>query len=280
MPRGPRQDAPGSIHHITLRGIERREIFRDDADRIDLLARFDRLIPEAGAQCLAWAFMPNHLHATIETGATSISQLMRRLLTGYAVYFNHRHDRAGHLFQNRFGSRLVEDDGDLANVVLYNDRNPLAAGMVASSGQLERYPWTGYGALIGARAPHAFESIARALRVFGENPAKARREIRRRMLQRDMTRVPAPERLRFARIASGQAAAKLDELVAHVCSRLAVPIDDALRGDRSRAAAAARAQIATCATRELGITQSAIASHFGMSEGALSRLMRRAATVR
>ena len=240
-----------------------------------MLARFDRVIPEAGARVLAWAFMSNHVHATVETGATSISQLMSRLATGYAVYFNRRHGRAGHLFQNRFGSRLIEDDVDLANVVLYNDRNPLAAGMVATPAQLERYPWTGYGALVGARAPHAFESIAPALRLFGENPAEARREIRRRMAEKQALRTADPERPRARVEASVQASATLDALATRVCSRLGVPIDEALRGDRSRAAAAARAQIASSARYEFGITQSVIAHHFGMSEGALSRLMRR-----
>ena len=60
MPRLARLDAPGVLHHVMIRGIERRKIFRDDRDRDSFLERLSVLIPETQSQWYAWAFMPNH----------------------------------------------------------------------------------------------------------------------------------------------------------------------------------------------------------------------------
>jgi len=83
-----------------IRGIERRNIFRDKTDRLDFLARLEKLIPEAGIVCYGWAFLSNHAHFLFKTGHLPLSQFMRRLLTGYVVSFNRRHKRHGQLFQN------------------------------------------------------------------------------------------------------------------------------------------------------------------------------------
>ena len=96
MPRQARIDAPGAVHHIIVRGIERRAIFTDDSDRTNFLDRFGRLLPDAAMPCYAWSLMTDHL--LLRSGNTSISTVMRRLLTGYAVSFNRRHRRYGHLF--------------------------------------------------------------------------------------------------------------------------------------------------------------------------------------
>jgi REP element-mobilizing transposase RayT len=83
------------------RGIERREIFKDDKDRKSFLERFATILEETQTQCYAWALIPNHFHLLLRTGPTPLSKVMRRLMTGYAVTFNKRHKRIGHLFQNR-----------------------------------------------------------------------------------------------------------------------------------------------------------------------------------
>jgi len=108
MPRTARLDAPVVLHHIMIRGIERRKIFMDDNDRDDFLTRLGKLIPETGKSCFYWSFVPNHAHFLFRTGSAPIASLMRRLLTGYAVYFNHRHKRSGQLFQNRYKSIFLE----------------------------------------------------------------------------------------------------------------------------------------------------------------------------
>ena len=104
MPRKARIDAPGAFHHIICRGIERRKIFYDNADRDNFLERLGNVLIETSTPCYGWALLANHFHLLLRTGNTSISTIMRRLLTGYAVSFNRRHNRHGHLFQNRFKS--------------------------------------------------------------------------------------------------------------------------------------------------------------------------------
>ena len=85
--------APGVLHHIMIRGIERRKIFRNNKDREDLLDRISNLLPETETACYAWAFLANHAHFLFRTGPIPLATLMRRLLTGYVVSFNRRHKR-------------------------------------------------------------------------------------------------------------------------------------------------------------------------------------------
>jgi putative transposase len=179
VPRQRREDAPGSIHHVWARGIEGRAIFREPSDQRDLVNRLSEVLPEGGARCLAWAFMSNHLHAVLRTGPASISTLMRRIHTGFATRFNLRYGRQGYLFLGRFGSRLVREHDELLSVIRYVLRNPLEAGLVRDLAALKRFPWCGYGALVGRRPALPFESVDETLAAFGSGPA-ARTELSRR----------------------------------------------------------------------------------------------------
>src|SRR4030067_1176379 len=109
MPRQARLDAPGTLHHVMIRGIERSPIFKDDQDREDFISRMGLLAQETGTRILAWALMRNHVHLLFFSGPTGISQFMRRLLTGYALRYKRRHRRNGHLFQNRYNSIICEE---------------------------------------------------------------------------------------------------------------------------------------------------------------------------
>ena len=105
MPRKARIDAPGALHHIIARGIERRKIFYDNTDRDNFLERLGSVLTETSTPCFAWALIPNHLHLLLRTGSAPIATVMSRLLTGYAVTFNPPpadHRRHGQLFQNRY----------------------------------------------------------------------------------------------------------------------------------------------------------------------------------
>jgi len=104
MPGKSRINAPEALHHIIARGIERKAIFRDDQDRDSFLERLGNNVKESRAPCYVWALLRNHFYLLLRTGATSISTVMRRILRGYAIDFNSRHGREGHLFQNRSDS--------------------------------------------------------------------------------------------------------------------------------------------------------------------------------
>ncbi len=93
MPRGPRLDAPGVLHHVMVRGLERRAIFRDDRDRRDFLGRVAGLAQAQAWTVLAWALLPNHAHLLVRTAQRPLAGAMRSLLTGYAGAFNRRHER-------------------------------------------------------------------------------------------------------------------------------------------------------------------------------------------
>lgn len=110
MPRGPRLDSPGTLHHVMVRGIEGRRIVEGDADREKFVARTGEIALETGTFVFAWALMDNHAHFLLKSGGQGLSAFMRRLLSGYAAYFNRRHRRYGHLFQNRYKSIVCEED--------------------------------------------------------------------------------------------------------------------------------------------------------------------------
>ncbi|MBW2245430.1 MAG: transposase [Deltaproteobacteria bacterium] len=183
MPRGPRLDGSGAAHHVMIRGIERRKIFLDGTDEEDFLARLDRLLPEEGWRCFAWALMPNHVHLVIQGSGGRLSRLMARLNTGYARRFNIRHDRCGYLFQNRFKSRVVRDEADLQGLVRYVLRNPLDARLVTDLNGLEAYGGCGYGALVGRCPPRPFESVGECLSLLATDPATARARLRHWMAE-------------------------------------------------------------------------------------------------
>lgn len=149
MPRKARIDAPGAVHHIICRGIERKRIFRDDVDRDSFLARLGDILLDTSTSCFAWALIPNHFHLLLRTGSSPIATVMRRLLTGYAVTFNHRHRRHGQLFQNRYKSILCEEEAYLLELVRYIHLNPLRAKLVADLTGLGKYPYSGHSMLTG-----------------------------------------------------------------------------------------------------------------------------------
>jgi len=161
MPRQARLDAPGVLQHIMARGIERRKIFWDDKDRASFLERLALILEETQTQCYAWALIPNHFHILLRTGATPLSKVMRRLMTGYAVTFNIRHRRSGHLFQNRYKSVICEEDPYLLELIRYIHLNPLRAKLVEDLKALDKYPWTGHSAILGRRKnPLISEEVA------------------------------------------------------------------------------------------------------------------------
>jgi len=174
MPRKARIDAPGALHHIICRGIERREIFRDDTDRNSFIERFGRLVSESKTDCYAWALLPNHFHLLLKTGNESIATVMRRLLTGYAVTFNRRHQRTGHLFQNRYKSILCQEDPYLLELVRYIHLNPLRSRLVSSVKQLNVYKYCGHSFLLGKKKNY-WQDTNMVLQLFGKRVSSARK---------------------------------------------------------------------------------------------------------
>ena len=110
MPRQARLDSPGTLHHVIFRGIENKNIFDDRYDRANILARMEKIVKETRTKVYAWSLMTNHVHILLKSGPYGLSKFMRRLLTGYAITYNIRHRRYGHLFQNRYKSIICDED--------------------------------------------------------------------------------------------------------------------------------------------------------------------------
>lgn len=178
MPRQSRLDIPGVLQHVIVRGIERSEIFQDDDDRRRFVARLSSLLVETQADCFAWALIPNHFHLLLRCNRGELSRFMRRLLTGYAVTFNRRHHRTGHLFQNRYKSIVCEEDTYLLELVRYIHLNPLRAGLVKDLEELDRYPWCGHAVLLGHRALSG-QAVDEVLALFARKTTAARDSYRR-----------------------------------------------------------------------------------------------------
>ena len=177
MPRQARIDAPGAIHHIIARGVQRSKIFFDDQDRNNFLNRLGELVSETHTQCYAWALIPNHFHLLLKTGAVPVATFMRRLLTGHAIGFNRRHRRSGHVFQNRYKSILCEQDAYLMELVRYIHLNPIRANLVKEIKSLDRYQFSGHSYLMG-KLKNNWQTFDQVLVLFSDKLALARRRYR------------------------------------------------------------------------------------------------------
>jgi len=178
MPRQARLDVPGALHHIMVRGINKSAIFRDDQDRSRFLDRLGENIVETQSSVYAWALMETHIHLLVRSGRSGISTLMRKLLTWYAQYYNRRHRRTGHLFENRYKSVLCDEETYFLALVRYIHLNPVRAKVVKTMKELDDYPWSGHQMIIG-KDEYPWVDRAHVLSQFAGTKRKAIREYRR-----------------------------------------------------------------------------------------------------
>ncbi|MCD4812981.1 transposase [bacterium] len=177
MPRQARLDISGALHHIMVRGINKSAIFKDRQDRNNFLDRLGQNIITGKCSVYAWVLMKNHVHILFKSGQAGISEVMRKLLTWYAQYFNHRHNRTGHLFENRYKSILCDEENYFLALVRYIHLNPIRAKIISSLAELDRYPWSGHAALMGC-SKIKWMDTASVLARFGDKIKSARRAYR------------------------------------------------------------------------------------------------------
>lgn len=177
MARGPRIDYPGLLHHVIVRGIERKNIFNDRADCKIFLVRLENVLENSGAKVYAWALMPNHFHILICIGKKPLKTIMRRLLTGYALSYNRRHKRVGYLYQGRYKSVVCEEEPYLFELVRYIHLNPLRAGLVKTMEELDSYRWGGHSVIMDNQKME-WQNTEEILNRFGSNFSLARRTYR------------------------------------------------------------------------------------------------------
>ena len=311
MPRQPRIDIEGVLHHVMIRGIEKRDIFLDDRDRGDFLDRFSQLLVKTKTECLAWSLLSNHAHALLRPtkGKGTLSTLMQCLLTGYAVTFNLHHHRCGRLFQNRYKSIVCEEDSYFLELVRYIHLNPLRAGLVSSMRKLETYKWCGHAGILG-RTLLPGQVIDKVLLMFDEVPKTARRKYRDFVaegvpLGRRNELVGGGLKRRLALsgpqdfeayderiLGSGEfveevwhatetprpievAPPSLDEIVERVSAIFGIQASSVRQGSKQRQIATAKAVICFIAVKVLGYTGAELAKHIKISESGIVLAARR-----
>ena len=178
MPRQARLDFPGTLHHVICRGIEKQDIVSDDNDRNNFIERMGNIAYKTRTSIYAWALMTNHAHILLRSGPQGLSDFMRKLLTGYAISYNRRHNRHGYLFQNRFKSIVCEEEEYLLELVRYIHLNPLRAGLAHTLDELDAYAYSGHSVIMG-NPGHKWQDGEYVLRLFGAKEGRAKKEYRR-----------------------------------------------------------------------------------------------------
>lgn len=171
MPRPPRIEVAGGIHHVTARAPYGRVLFIDDHDRVRYLALLAKEVERRSWQPLTYCQMTNHVHLLIRTPETNLSAGMKSMHERFATDLNRRHEQHGHLFGARFGSKLVRNDRHLHGCLRYIARNPVEAGMCRSPAD---WRWSAHAALAGVIEPSAGVDVTAALEFLGPNLGAAR----------------------------------------------------------------------------------------------------------
>jgi putative transposase len=171
MPRKPRVEYAGAIHHAFARGNAKGDIYRDDRDRVRYLAILGHVIDRKDWRCLAYCLMDNHVHLLVETPEPNLGAGIQLLHGLYAQSFNKRHRRSGHVFQGRFGAVPVTHDEQLLEVARYIARNPVEAGLCREPGE---WRWSSHGTVFDECAP-AWLDTPRLLDFFGADGGDPRR---------------------------------------------------------------------------------------------------------
>ena len=175
MPRPPRVQCPGGIHHVTARGVRRLPIYTSDADYRLFLDILGLVAERFGWRILAYCLMPNHYHLVIQTPLPNLSEGMHRLNSRYAHAFNDRHGYAGHVFEARFGAVFVERTEHLLELVRYVHRNPVRARLCREPGE---WAWSSYRALAGKAPAPPWLAVDEVLELFEATRPRARRRLR------------------------------------------------------------------------------------------------------
>jgi len=150
MARPLRIEYPGAIYHAMSRGNARQAIFRDDADRQNLLEYLEDSVVRCGWELFSFVFMPNHFHLFLRTPRPNLGKGMQRLLSSYANRFARRHRRPGHLFQGRYKGELIEDEGYFWTVSRYIHLNPVR-GKHPLALHPREYAWSSYPGYVDKR---------------------------------------------------------------------------------------------------------------------------------
>ena len=170
MPRRPRLEAHGALHHVVVQAATGERIVRDDADRLRLLDGFRTVALECGWECGAHSLLDTHAHFLIRTPEPNLGEGMKLALGRYTYTHNRRHGRRGHLLGRRYWSRRVDDPRHRLRAALYTVMNPTAAGICAHP---RDFVWSSYLETAGLIRPSGFGVPAVVLEVIHDEVDEA-----------------------------------------------------------------------------------------------------------
>jgi putative transposase len=280
MARPLRIEYPGAVYHITARGNEKKDIFKDDHDRFALLDILETINKRYHWLCHAYCLMDNHYHLLIETPDGNLSIGMRQLNGVYTQFFNRRHKRTGHLFQGRYKAILIQKDSHLLEVCRYVVLNPVRGGMVARP---EEWRWSSYRATAGRARGHPCLTTDWVLGQFSPSRVTAEKQYRQ-FVRWGVGKVPIWTAVkRQAILGEDEFVRKFgDYLKKHKDiaeipkgQRYAVRPDlDSLFTDTILQSRKERDSKIREAVEEYGYTQREVADHLGLHFSSVSRIMR------
>ena len=173
MARALRITFPDAFYHVTSRGNERKDIFKDKGDKGKFLEYLESASQRYDAVIHAYCLMDNHYHLLLETPLGNLSQIMRHINGAYTTYFNLRHSRSGHLFQGRYKAILVDIDEYAKELSRYIHLNPVRAKKVETP---QEYDWSSYKFYIGRQKPPEWLYRDFILGYFGYNISDAQKK--------------------------------------------------------------------------------------------------------
>ena len=176
MARPLRIEYPGAVYHVTSRGNEKKDIFKDDQDRATFLRILEHVNKRYHWLCHAYCLMGTHYHLLIETPDGNLALGMRQLNGVYTQARNKRYNKTGHIFQGRYKAILIQKDSHLLEVCRYVVLNPVRAGMVEKP---DDWPWSSYRATAGLEQPPPCLITDWVLGQFGRARGAAEKEYRK-----------------------------------------------------------------------------------------------------
>jgi putative transposase len=167
MPRQARKKCSSGIYHVMLRAINRQNLFEDNDDRqrfIDTIGYYKTI---SGYCLYGFCLMDNHVHLLVRETSESISMGIKRISSSFVHWYNQKYNRCGHLFQERYKSEVVENEGYFLTVLRYIHQNPIKAGITK---EMAQYPWSSYREYIGSTG---ITDVDFALEIFSTDRVKA-----------------------------------------------------------------------------------------------------------
>jgi REP element-mobilizing transposase RayT len=141
MPRGAREKSSSGIYHIMLRGINKQVIFNDEEDFSRFIYYLGRYKKESDYKIYSYCLMNNHIHLILKVNSIDLESILKRIAGSYAQWYNRKYSRVGHLFQDRFKSKAIEDERYLFAAMRYIHMNPIKDNISKS---MENYVWSSY----------------------------------------------------------------------------------------------------------------------------------------